>query len=290
MYADLLPVAYSLGAGFLFALGAHFISFGIRYADAQTGATIDIGASTLFYWLATPFFLHWGYWLTVATAIFMAVGVFRPFLSASLGAWSVRYLGPTLASTVSATTPFFGAAFGILLFGEHLTLPIVAGTAAIVFGLAVLSWRGRVKVDWPLWALLLPLGAALFRAGANSFNKLGLQYVPSPLYAGLITFSIAFVIAVSVHGARRQPMLNFRANPGLLWFVAAGVIHAIAVTLVNLALQISDVIIVLPLISTFPIFSLLLSLLIFRREVLTARSIFAVLLVVPGVFLIAVSG
>lgn len=289
MPADLLPVAYSLGAGFLFALGAHFLSFGMRHADPQTGATIDIGASTLFYWLATPFFLHWTYWVTVATAIFVVVGVFRPFMSASLGAWAVRYLGPTLASTVSATTPFFGAGFGILLFGEHLTLPIVGGTCAIVSGLIVLSWRGRVKVDWPLWALLFPLGAAIFRAGANSFNKLGLQYVPSPLYAGLITFSVAFSIAITVHTARRQPLPNFRARPGLLWFACAGVIHAIAVTLVNLALQISDVIIVLPLISTFPLFSLLLSLLVFRREALTARSILAVLLVVPGVFLIAIS-
>ncbi len=289
MLEDLLPVAYSLGAGFMFALGAHLLSFGLRYSDPQTGTLIDIGASTLCFWLLLPFFLEWHYWLTAATAIFVAVGFFRPFMSASLGAWGVRYLGPTLTSTVSATTPLFGAAFGVFLLGEHLTLPIAAGTAAIIFGMAMLSYRGKLKASWPLWALLFPLGAAIVRAGANSFNKVGLEIVPSPFFAGLVTFTVSFVLALGVQRARGVALPSFRASPGLLWFAGAGVLHAIAVTLVNLALQISQVIIVLPLISTFPLFSLALSFFVFKRELLDARTIIAVLLVVPGVLLIAVS-
>ncbi len=289
MFEHLLPVAYSLGAGFLFALGAHLLSFGLRYSDPQTGTLIDIGASTLCFWLLLPFFLEWHYWLTAATAIFVAVGFFRPFMSASLGAWGVRYLGPTLTSTVSATTPLFGAAFGVFLLGEHLTLPIAAGTAAIIFGMAMLSYRGKLKASWPLWALLFPLGAAIVRAGANSFNKVGLEIVPSPFFAGLVTFTVSFVLALGVQRARGVALPNLRSSPGLLWFAGAGVLHAIAVTLVNLALQISQVIIVLPLISTFPLFSLALSFFVFKRELLDARTIIAVLLVVPGVLLIAVS-
>ena len=286
MFENLLPVAYSLGAGFLFALGAHLLSFGMRHADPQTGALIDIGASTVCFWLLLPFFFEWHYWLTTATVIFVAVGFFRPFVSASLGAWGVRFLGPTLTSTVSATTPLFGVGFGVLLLGERLTVPIASGTAAIIFGMALLSYRGKVKTVWPLWALLFPLGAAIVRAGANSFNKLGLEIVPSPYYAGLVTFTVSFVLALGVQGARRVPVPNFRAKPGLSWFAAAGVVHAIAVTLVNLALQISDIIVVLPLISTFPLFSLALTLLVFKRETLDARTIVATALVVPGVLLI----
>ena len=59
--------------------------------------------------------------------------------------------------------------------------------------------------------------------------------------------------------------------------------------LVNFALQISQVVIVLPLISTFPLFSLVLTLFVFKREVLDRRTIIATMLVVPGVFLIAIS-
>ena len=136
---------------------------------------------------------------------------------------------------------------------------------------------------------MFPLGAAIVRAGANTFNKIGLEMVPSPFFAGLVTFTISFFLALSVHGVRRQPVPNFRATPGLWWFAVAGVVHAIAVTLVNLALQISQIIIVLPLISTFPLFSLALTLFVFKREVLDRRTIIATLLVVPGVLLIAAS-
>lgn len=289
MSEHLLPVVFSLGAGFLFALGAHLLSFGMRYSDPQTGTLIDIGVSTLCFWMLLPFFIEWHYWLTAATAVFVAVGFFRPFMSASLGAWGVRYLGPTLTSTVSATTPLFGAGFGVFLLGEHLTLPITLGTAAIILGMVLLSYRGNLKTSWPLWALLFPLGAAIVRAGANSFNKLGLEIVPSVFFAGLVTFTVSFVLALGLQGVRRQPLPNFRASPGLSWFAGAGVVHAVAVTLVNLALQRSDVIIVLPLISTFPLFSLALSYFVFKREVLDRRTLVAILLVVPGVLLIAVS-
>ena len=289
MFEQFLPVVYSLGAGFLFALGAHLLSFGIRYSDPQTGALIDIGASTVLFWLLLPFYVEWHYWFTAATVVFVAVGCFRPFVSASLGAWGVRFLGPTLTSTVSATTPLFGAAFGVFLLGEHLTLPITAGTAAIILGMALLSYRRQAKATWPLWALLFPLGAAILRAGANTFNKIGLVVIPSPFFAGLVTFTVSFFLAFSVQGVRRQPIPNFRTTKGLWWFVAAGVVHAIAVILVNFALQISQVVIVLPLISTFPLFSLVLTLFVFKREVLDRRTIIATMLVVPGVFLIAIS-
>jgi drug/metabolite transporter (DMT)-like permease len=217
------------------------------------------------------------------------VGFFRPFLSANLGARGVYYLGPTLTSTVSSTTPFFGALIGVLLLGEHLTAPIAVGTLGIFMGLVVLSHRGKVKVDWPVWALLFPLGAAVMRAGGNAANKVGMEIVPSPFFAGFVTFTVAFAIALIAQRVRRAPMPNFRGESGLLWFAYAGVIHAAAIFLANAALQISPVIVVLPLMSTFPFFTLALSLLVFRRERLTARSIVAVLLVVPGVLFIAVT-
>ncbi len=45
----------------------------------------------------------------------------------------------------------------------------------------------------------------------------------------------------------------------------------------------------MPLVSIFPFFTLAPSPLIYKREVLTARTVIAVLLVVPGVLLIGLS-
>ena len=56
-------------------------------------------------------------------AIFPAepsAGLIRPAISANLSLAGMRYLGPTLATTLASTSPLFGAAFGILWLGEVL--------------------------------------------------------------------------------------------------------------------------------------------------------------------------
>ena len=65
--------------------------------------------------------------------------------------------------------------------------------------------------------------------------------------------------------------------------------HASAVMMMNSALLLSPLIIVVPLVSIYPFLTLALSLLIFGRQTLSARTVIAVLLVVPGVLLIGLS-
>jgi drug/metabolite transporter (DMT)-like permease len=285
----LLPVVLSLGAGVLFAFGTHFLSLGLRYADPQTGTLIDIGGSAVMYWLLAPFFLEAGYWITLAALIFVILGLFRPFITANLATRGVYYLGPTLSATFSSTAPFFAAGFGVLLLDENLTLPIGVGTLAIIAAVGLLSYRGGVKASWPLWALLFPLGAALLRSASHTFTKIGLEMVPSPFFAALVGTTVSFALALAAQRFRRLPPLRFKTNPGLLWFVAAGVAHGLAVLVLNSALAIGQVIVVVPLISAYPFFTLALSLLVFRRESVNRRTVIAVLLVVPGALLIALS-
>jgi DME family drug/metabolite transporter len=279
----------SLGAGFTFAIGTQLLNMGLRHGDPQTGTLLDISAAALVYYLFSPFFVESWFWLTMGTAVFVAIGVLRPFVSSSLAARSIHYVGPTLTATFSATTPLFGGAFGIFMLGEHFTLPIAIGTVTIIVALIVLSWRGKIQTLWPVWALAFPLGAAIVRAAANAFVKVGLVYVPEPFYVGFIGYTVSFVIAVGLQVVTGKPFPNFAQRPGLLWCMAAGTCHAFAVMMVNTALKLSPVIIVLPLVSIYPFFVLALSLLVFRKEVLTTRTVIAVLLVVPGVLLIGIA-
>ena len=62
---------------------------------------------------------------------------------------------------------------------------------------------------------------------------------------------------------------------------------ALAITALNQALLTGQIIVVVPVVSAAPVFTLLLSILVFRRERLTARLIAAVAVVVPSVILIA---
>jgi len=129
LFEFILPVALSIGAGLLFAIGTLLLSLGLRHGDPQSATLLDIGAAAVVYWLFSPFFIESWFWFTSATLVFAALGVIRPFVSSNLAALGIRYLGPTLTATFSSITPLFAAGFGIFLLGEHFTLPIGIGTA-----------------------------------------------------------------------------------------------------------------------------------------------------------------
>ena len=76
---------------------------------------------------------------------------------------------------------------------------------------------------------------------------------------------------------------------GPFYFALSGIINGFSVLSMNTALKIGQIIVVVPIVAASPIFTLLLSLIIFRQERLTPRAIAAVFLVVPAVILIAIS-
>jgi drug/metabolite transporter (DMT)-like permease len=274
----------------LFALGAHFQNLGLARVKSDSGAAISIASSAVFFWLMAPFLLVGANWTQSAVWIFVLIGLFRPAVSANLAVAGMRYLGPTLSSTLSSTSPLFGAALGVLWLGENLTWTTALGTLGIIAAVVVLARRdSRTAVTWPLWALALPVGAAALRSLAHVFSKIGLESLPDPYFAGLVGFSVSALVMSMVQRLRpgRQPVPWRGGAP--YWFVAAGVIMGISILSLNTALMRGQIVTVVPIVACSPVFTMLLSVLVFRRERLTARIVLAVFVVVPAVILIALS-
>ncbi|MDE0809918.1 MAG: DMT family transporter [Alphaproteobacteria bacterium] len=289
--AALLPIVFSLVAAFLFALGAQFQSLGLAYMDSRSGAAITIGTSAMLFILAAPVFLEIDNLLHPAVLIFMLIGCFRPAVSANLALAGMRHLGPTLSSTLTSTAPFFGAALGVFWLGEVLTWPTAVGTLAIVFAIMMLSTnRDGVASSWPLWALALPVGAAAIRSGAHVLTKVGMESVPDVYIAGLVGFVVSAIITLCIHKARRDAPPIPWISPGARWFMGASCCFSLAVIALNTALHVGQVVQVIPIVAASPIFTLLLSVTVFRREKITIRVVGAVFIVVPAVILIAVAG
>ena len=287
------PILLSLVAAGLFSVSILVLHQGLRHADSESGSLIQISATAACYWLFAPWLVESWMWLTSAAAIFAAFGLFKPFLSANAALLSVHYLGPTPTATLAATSPLFAAVFGVFFLSEHLTMPIVLGTVAIMGGSIVLAQQGRGRGDatlpasWPLWALSLPLAAAFIRAAADSFTKYGMFELPSPYFAGLVSFSVSVIVALIFYTARHRRLPLMGRGHGNGWFVLAGVINGVAVYCMNYALKLGDIIVVIPLVSASPLLTLLLSVFVVRREMITRHSLLAVLLVVPGVIVIS---
>jgi drug/metabolite transporter, DME family len=284
----LVPL-YSLASAFLFALSNHFTNMGLERSDARSGTLLSIATSAVVYWLFAPFFLKSWYWLTTAAVMFAIVGIIRPAISTTLAISSIKLMGPTLTSSLTAATPIFGSIFAILILGENLSLPIAIGTAAVVAGAVVAAWNPRgLKRTWPLWAIALPLGASLIRATGHIVTKYGLLEVDSPSFAVLVGNTVSLGTAVLLYGRERRPLSG--TSTSYWWFFAAGIANALSVQFLNNALAIGDVVAVVPIVSATPALTLLLGFLYFGRETITWRTIGTIALIVPGVILVALSG
>ena len=288
MFDSFFPVLLSLLSAFLFALGAQFQSLGLVHMDSRSGAAITISTSAMLYLLVSPFFLNLEYLLEPAILIFVLVGLFRPAVSANLALAGLKFLGPTLSSTLTSTAPLFAVGLGIIFLDEVLNFSIAIGTLVIVLAIMMLAKKnGKISSGWPLWALALPIGAAAIRALAHVLTKVGMEEIPDAYLAGLIGFVVSAIVTLIIHKSRRVSSTISLKNPGTKWFIGASACFSLAVLSLNTALYNGQVIQVIPIVAASPIFTLLLSIGIFRQEVITKRIVLAVFMVVPAVMLIA---
>src|SRR5467141_1265206 len=115
---------------------------GLRHLDPARGALVSIPSTTVFFLLLAAFLFRDEGWDPRAFAIFAVVGLILPALVPFLNFASNRLTGPTVAGTVSSTTPLFAVLGAILFLGEPLSPAAMAGTAAIVLGVFALTARG----------------------------------------------------------------------------------------------------------------------------------------------------
>ncbi len=277
---------YALISAFLFALTNHLQNRGLQGSDARSGSLVNIAAGAVIYWVFAPFYLESWYWFTGACALFALVGIFRPSLSSAMALSSIQYMGPTLTSALTACAPIFGALFAVLLLGEELTPRVAIGTLAVVAGCAISTYKKQgVLRDWPLWALIMPLGAAFVRAAGHAGTKVGLEEVASPSFAVLVGNTVSLVVAAIAFRIEGRTFTGGLRSHS--WFIAGGIAAGLSLHFLNSALQMGTLVSVVPIVSASPLFTMLLGYFIFRREVITWQTLATIALVVPGVILVA---
>jgi drug/metabolite transporter (DMT)-like permease len=265
-------------------LGAAMVTtrLGLRYATPAAGAAIGVPSTTLMFWCLAPFLLDTAGFNLTAAGVFALVGLFFPAAVTLLTYTGNQRMGPIITSSVSCTTPMF-ALFGAILFlGEALTAGNVLGTGAIVLGMLVLTWTGGERPrNWPLWAIALPFAAAAIRALAQVLTKAGLALWANPYAAGLIGYTVSAVVilAAARMSGPREPA-DRRATP---WFVITGLLNGTSVFLMYVALAKGQVSMISPIVATYPLFTLALTMLLLRQDRVTPRVAVGTVLTVAGV-------
>jgi drug/metabolite transporter (DMT)-like permease len=286
------PLAVALALLSTFGFGAGFVltQFALRWIPPRLGAAFSIPTSTLLFWCLAPFSIDPAEVDLSAAGLFAVIGLLFPAAVALLNFESNRLMGPNIAGAVSGLAPLFAVLLAVMLLGEHLRFWQLSGIGAIVAGV-VLIYTGQCQAFTVkrLWLLALPLGASAIRGFVQPLVKLGLERWHNPIAAVVIGYTVSSaVLILAALVPSRTPEQSFNRR-GALWFAAVGLCNGSAVLSMYSALGRGPVSLVSPLIATYPLVTLLLSVRFLKRERVDARLAAAVAVTVGGVVLLLIT-
>lgn len=283
--ALLLVPLLAFGASIIFAVSNHVQHIGLDHIDVRTGTTVNVGTTLAALLALSPLYLTPSTLVSSGAVWFAIAGLIVPSLSMTLHTMGVRMIGPGMTAGLASTSPVFAVVLAIALLGEMASGRTMAGTAIVVCGIAYIAMRSRGgHMSWPLWAILLPLGAALARAVSHNFVKIGLADLANPITGALIASAVSFVIVSVVQASSRKPMPDWNAGYG--WFALCGLLNGIGLVTLNTALSMGDVVVVAPLIATTPLFTVLIGHVFLKRETLGWPEVGATVAIFAGCMLI----
>jgi len=283
------PAALALCAAACFGLALALTQFGLRHLSPRLGAAVSIPTTALLFWLLSPLTLDLSGWDGRAVAIFLALGLLFPAAVTLLTFEANRRMGPSVSGALGNLAPLFAVALAALTLGETPGPPQAVGIAIILAGVVALSVDRRwLDASWPYWAAGLPIAAAAIRGLVQPVMKLALAIWPSPFAAALAGYSVsALVVAGTVWRSTGVPS-GALPRAGIVWFAAVGICNGAAVLAMYAALARGPVVVVAPLVATYPLVTLLLAAVLWRGTPTTLPRVAGVVLTVLGVAVLIV--
>jgi uncharacterized membrane protein len=279
--------AFALASGFFSAVNMILLKKGLARSNVITAIVVSLTINVIVFWtLVWMVVPHEEIW-RAELFIFILVGLIQPGGTRFLSYLSVQKVGVAITAPLRATTPLFSSLFAILILGENLTVPVAVGTLLVVSGVIIISLKDKGTVVFRKLYIFLPLLSALVAGSTQVIRKIGLVHVPFPLLgAAVATGTSLLVVTLSLITSKKLSMLTF--NRTSLWFFAlAGITVTLSAMSVYMSLHLSDVVIVAPLTSLSPLYSLILAAVFLRDlEVITPRIVTSACLIVLGVVLI----
>lgn len=278
------PQVLALCAAFLFGLALVLTQFGLSHASPRRGALVSIPTSAVLFSAFAPFMLDWNGWDPRGALIFALIGLLFPATVTLLTFEANRRMGPSISGALSNLTPLFAILLAAFLFNE-VPRPLQAfGIAMLVIGVVVLSIDRRwLGTRWHHWAILLPVGVAGIRGLTHPITKLGLTLWPSPFAAALVGYWMSSLVVAGVAAAGKSSRPSGYPRAGILWFGCVGVCNGLGVLALYAALARGPVLLVSPLVATYPLVTLALSAIFLRAARIDAMLVIGVASTVAGV-------
>jgi uncharacterized membrane protein len=276
----------ALSSALCAAVATALIQRGLRRSNFYAGFWINIAVGVIGLWSAALVLVPFSEYSWRAVPYFVFSGVVGTTFGRFFRVVAIQKVGASVAAAINNLAPFISTGLAIVVLGEHVTLPIIAGTTVIVCGTVLLSLSGKHAGFEPRHLVYPFLSASCFGVVAIA-RKMGLVHA-GPLFGSAMNItaamiaSSAFVMASGNRGALRCDRRS------LLYFIGGGIAENSGVFLVLLALGFGEVSVVIPLAGTAPLFVLLLAYLFpIAAEKFSWRVAAGAVLIVLGVVLLS---
>lgn len=264
---DLIGALFAVGAALMTAVTSLLLRVGTNKGAATDALVVVLMCNIGILFPLTIIWYYPAYGLTLTSiSAFAFAGVLGTMLGRAFYFTSIEKIGASRSDAIKASQPLHATVVALVVLGESLTIPHLAGILLILFGVAAVSWEttsGGPK-DIPrkklLIGLLFPLGASFFYGIEPIFAKIGFAQ-ETPVLVGLTIKTIAatsgFTAYLRFQGALPTPSSYTVEN--LPWYIAAGVANTVFLGLYYGALELAPVNIVIPMVQTSPFFIMVIS-------------------------------
>jgi DME family drug/metabolite transporter len=136
------PHLLALAAAVSSALATVLIRQGLRHGNFYIGFWINVIVGVVGLWGAVLVLEPADAYRASAIPLFMLSGIIGTAGGQLLRFVSIEKVGAPVAASIINLNPFIATGLAILVLGERVTLPIIAGTGVIVLGVFLLTIKG----------------------------------------------------------------------------------------------------------------------------------------------------
>ncbi|WP_457591850.1 EamA family transporter [Geoglobus sp.] len=241
-----------------FSLHQIFIKKGVGYGDANYGALVSLLTTSVIF---SALSVGRGIPDIRFVALMVIAGVMHFLLARTAFYNAISRIGANSAGSISATRVFFAVLIGMGL-GESVGLNVAVMALLIFAGIYLISSPGGVE---DLRGVMLALFTGLITALSSGVVKVGMEIHADPVLGSAIGY---------VSSTALFPLFfKYEKRGGERYFIPAGIFVGLGHYLRYRALVSYPVSVVEPFLSIYPLFTLILTALVFRSVERVSRNI-----------------
>lgn len=286
---EMFGALFALSSALLLAVRILLVRKATVKGDPLIALLASVYIVVIIYLPLTFFFYYPTFGLsTKSFCAFTLAGVFV-FIALGFYYSATDKIGASRSDPIKNASLLITTIIALVFLKESVSIGHLIGIFFVTMGIVIIGQEiGNKSPDSKLRDVevsdfLFPLGTMFFIGLADPLVKLGLSE-GTPVTVGIsLTYSICLLILVMYSLWKRIPLLRpFRSKERYL-YIGAGFAHLIGLTFVFLALDLSRVVVAVPLKNLSPFFVLLLSYIYLRHlEKITKQLVIGTALVVLG--------